>query len=226
MAERPILFSGPMVRAILDGKKTQTRRVLSPQPMTPVARFALVGTGGKSQAAWFGARDAIGNPVMAFAVGKHSVKDDARCPYGEPGSTLWVRERFSFRDHGPIGDPDLDTSECWYWADGNEPTHGNWSKPKPSIHMPRAASRLTLRIVSVRVERLRDISHDDAVAEGVQTVAIAVTHGGEVCGGGAVTAREQFAALWDSINAKRAPWSSNPWVWCIEFERVALSVSA
>jgi hypothetical protein len=220
--ERPILFSGPMVRAILAGRKTQTRRVVKPQPRRD----------GDGPLMW------RTSPYSAVGSFEGRVPDEvlAQCPYGASGDRLWVRETWALLgddDGSPITLDGLQCSagEAWrlYRAD-TQPTKygldllpggahfdGRW---RPSIHMPRWASRLSLEVLSVRVERLQEISEEDAKAEGVQPIAIEVAHLGEVCGGGALTAREQFGALWDTINGDRAPWADNPWVWRVEFRRV------
>lgn len=141
--ERPILFSGPMVRALLDGRKTQTRRVVKPQPPAPVTsayRPFLQTDPGQ----WQG-----------FAEIDHLIHWYGRCPYGIRGDRLWVRETWSLADT-PSG--------YAYAADHLQDTKGwGW---KPSIHMPRRASRLTLEVTEVRVQRLQDISREDAIAEG------------------------------------------------------------
>lgn len=182
--ERPILFSGPMVRAILEGRKTQTRRVKKPQPID---------------------------------LGVIHIVGQIKCPYGQPGDRLWVRETFC---------PDW-CDEVIYRAD--DPTgraardagYSHEPKWKPSIFMPRWASRIDLEVVGIRAERLQEISEDDALAEGCEP-------GGGACSGpmdpveyDGYTASDEFAALWDSINAKRGhSWESNPWVWVVEFKRV------
>ena len=103
-----------------------------------------------------------------------------------------------------------DCSRIWYWADGN-PTEGDWTRPRPSIHMPRWASRILLEIAAVRVERLQDISETDAEAEGIQEIVDAgVDHDG--------TPRDAYRALWGQINGADS-WSANPWVWVVEFNR-------
>lgn len=188
MKERPILFSGPMVRAILDGRKTQTRRVIKGEHTNVFWNSIVVnGYGG-----W---TNEHGSPV--------------RCPYGKPGDRLWVRETFSYRDYGDIGSHDLDKSERWYWADGSQPTHGNWTRPKPSIHMPRWASRITLKITDMRVERLQDISHRDALAEGVD-YDVSKPDGSPL---------QRFQQLWESLNGPES-WIDNPWVWVVEFKHI------
>lgn len=164
MKERPILFSAPMVRAILDGTKTQTRRVIRNPD-----RFSNIRECGRC------------------------------CPYGTKGEHLWVRETWA----DTMGEP----PSAVYRADGERhpSSHMKW---RPAIHMPRWASRITLRIIDARVECLGEISNADAEAEGVK------------CDYSSLSFRDHFGELWDRINGKRAPWRSNPWVWVVQFERV------
>lgn len=189
MKERPILFSGPMVRAILEGRKTQTRRVVKPQPSEPVTWGCIGGKG------------------FGFIAGDEML----RCPYGVPGDRLWVRESFSYdaRWRYEWWQETGERPDIWYWADGN-PTDGDWTKPKPSIHMPRSASRITLEVKSVRVERLQDITPEDAEAEGIDEFMREKKLGGYY-----TTA---FSRLWESINGPGS-WEQNPWVWVIEFSK-------
>lgn len=203
--ERPILFSGPMVRAILDGRKTQTRRVINPQP-------ASAGTPGY----WYPnvPLDGYGKKRgrnLHYAHEGHLRKGLAEdfCRY-KPGDRLWVREGFRYKHASHYKGADRGAQ---YRANGED--HyllgiAAWANPcwQPSIHMPRWASRITLEITGVRVERLQDISQDDAGAEGVQYDHCEFDDNAHA-----------FMALWDSINAKRAPWSSNPWVWVVEFKQ-------
>ena len=188
MKERPIIFSGAMVEAILDGRKTQTRRVLRPQPVSNSQGGALV-------------------PLRPS------------CPYGYIGDKLWVRETWT-----PDGvDKDaaklLKRAPVHYRADGEAPEFLNvkWRSPR---FMPRWASRITLEITDVRVQRLQAISEEDALAEGV------VCNDGSPFIQGIPTTliqqpREEFMHLWDSINAKRGyGWDSNPWVWAIMFRQL------
>lgn len=204
--ERPILFSAPMVRALLAGRKTQTRRVMK-KPPTGVhgLRLAL-----------------------------------ATCPYGRPGDRLWVRETFKAVASGEVKDGYGEVRYGWaYAADATtswakHPTiiHDMTGQPetgpmqfravpwKPSIHMPRKACRLVLEITDVRVQRLQEITEDDAIAEGVD---------GPMCAELAIktpwrdvaapVAVHTYAALWDSINGAGA-WNSNPWVWALTFKVV------
>ena len=208
MKERPILFSGPMVRAILAGTKTQTRRVVKERHIDAAP------------------------PVHFFQYLREN------CPYGQPGDRLWVRETWQ----GPLID-DLDAYRaepsdynkpefCEYAADGgaapefitlDDELVRRW---RPSIHMPRWASRILLEITSVRVERLHEISEADAQAEGVERVVVgsgwrrycdpdSEEVGVPPCG----DARRSFRSLWKYINGAES-WNANPWVWVVEFKRV------
>lgn len=195
MKERPILFSGAMVRAILDGRKTQTRRVVkAPQWVAAEGR----------DLDWSSARPEIidDQPLLFVSQVRKPAPIALACPYGQPGDQLWVRETFAvwgqFRN-GP--------GYC-YRADGDQ-SGVSW---RSSIHMPRAASRITLEVTGVRCERVQDISEADAIDEGMQSPGIPA----------ATTNRAAFAQLWDSINAPRGySWADNPWVWVLEFKRIA-----
>lgn len=210
MKERPILFSAPMVRAILEGRKTQTRRVVKPGPPDGLGMYACLG-------AWrYEGVDYRANEVET-------------CPYGVPGDRLWVRETWQMVD--PLEVPEnrrgsrAPFTGCqgariipWvatYRADG-ELAHERYGDIvwKPSIHMPRWASRITLEITGVRVERLQDISEEDALAEGVHRFDWQDDNG--EC---PATTREAFARLWASINGPDS-WTANPWVWVVEFRRI------
>ncbi|MGV6875881.1 hypothetical protein ACUSIJ_24750 [Pseudochelatococcus sp. B33] len=201
MTDKPILFSAPMVRALIDGRKTMTRRVLKPQPSRRDFRNVSPET-----ARWFH------DPVR----GGMWISDG--CAVGpfksfSPGDRLWVREAFSYDSLDVDRDGLLPP---WYWADGN-PTGGDYTKPRPSIHMPRWASRLTLIVTGVRVERLQDISEEDAIAEGVlcdsdgwRDYLMPQT---QCC----PTAKDSFRTLWNSINGPGA-WEANPWVSVTSFD--------
>jgi hypothetical protein len=199
MADKPILFSGPMVRALLAGTKTQTRRVIeeTAKPMGPGQILIFTG-------AQFGGR------AHRFL------------PRYRDGDRLYVRETFSGH-HGyeVVQAPPRDWSPSdpvWYWADGN-PQDGDWTKPKPGMHMPRWASRLTLTVTDVRVERVQDCSEADALAEGMtQATAEAILSGDEqqVYAATHILAPEArgrilYETIWDQINGDGA-WESNPWV--------------
>ena len=177
MKVRPILFSGSMVRAILDGRKTMTRRVVKKQHIPFVANIL----GGFLDGNW-----------------KHNP-----FPYGRPGDRLWVRETFSYGANGYYFRSDVKQPETVKYA---------W---KPSIHMPRVASRITLEVTGVRVERVQEITEDDAKAEGCDPLV--ESDGSVTCG----RRKTVFAKLWDSINSKRGfGWDKNPWVWVIEFKKI------
>lgn len=195
MTERPILFSGPMVRALLDGRKTQTRRIVKPQPRRdrPDSEYWIWESSQLDAGYCHTSRPAMERIMVT------------RSPYGVPGDRLWVRETFKITEGAPrrAGEAPV---EYIYRADQDYALDGyRW---KPAIHMPRAACRLVLDVVYVRVERLQEISEDDAFDEGCFAL-----------GDASCTARYQFECLWESLNARRAPWSSNPWVWVIEFKK-------
>lgn len=215
MTDKPIIFSGPMVRAILDKRKTQTRRVLKPQPPDDHPRFSgfyIVPAHGKHPEELH-MRFARPEPLP------HLWTD--RCCY-QPGDRLWARESITFNFE----------ADNHYWSADNKGV-GNelhrrlrpitakgvrrfsaTSRTLPSIHMPRWASRLTLYVTDVRVERVQEISEEDARAEGSETV------GGQVSRDPPewdwITAKENFAILWDEINGKGA-WDRNDWVVAVTF---------
>ncbi|HFQ7428304.1 TPA: hypothetical protein ACHSVW_005957 [Pseudomonas aeruginosa] len=201
MKERPILFSGPMVRAILEGRKTVTRRVMKPQPD------------------FLGSMVDPNTPFKTLDAGLHA---RITCPYGKPGDRLWVRESFAecydYCDHPEMpGAPTEHFHLGWHYRADGEPKReeldGFLSHWKPSIHMPRWASRILLEITAVRVERLQDITEDQAIAEGIDT------HPMGFYGNGCITAGGAFLELWESINGD-GRWAANPWVWVVEFKRV------
>ena len=214
MKVRGILFSGSMVRAILDGRKTQTRRVVKPQP-------ELNGTIHHDTPAWWWPtkRSEAGYVHTDWTSLERIMLSD--CPYGVPGDRLWVRETIEFRSHN---------DNFYYCADGKGVGTKIYTRilerglPRSnklsSIHMPRWASRITLEIVGVKVEKLQSISEEDAKAEGVTPKGC--THP-DCYPGSCASSRykPEFAILWDSINGKTHPWASNPWVWVIESRRLA-----
>lgn len=215
--ERPILFSGPMVRALLAGTKTQTRRVVKPQPVS-VGHQPLVSFNQGTPEFSFGPDDRDARGLRWW-----------RCPHGVPGDRLWVREAYSGH-YSWTGLPPrewISASPIWYWANG-DPTEGDWTKPKPGMHMPRWASRITLEITDVRVERLNDISNEDAEAEGCPPCPHcndvgwinSGADGGWQCDapGCGDSYRDQYRRLWESINGTGS-WEANPWVWAVSFVR-------
>lgn len=184
MKERPILFSAPMVRAILDGSKTQTRRIAK----HPLAQAAVRINSYKGQSEF----DCI------FSDGTGGI---IQCPCGIPGDRLWVREAFAQGVEGCPGGISYRADHCDPKGDG--PAHP--MKWRPSGSMPRAASRILLEITDVRVQRLQEISDQDAWAEG--------------CEPNDNYPRAWFQALWDHINGAGS-WDADPWVWAITFRRV------
>lgn len=184
MKARPILMNGAMVRATLDGSKTQTRRVMSERH-----RYHFIEASG----------------------------DLELCPYGVPGDRLYVRETWQHSNHplGPYDDDCLvfyraDYLDDPHGADGEKSPEGRYRTWRPSIHMPRSASRILLEVTAIRVERLQDISEADAWAEG--------------CSQDATWPRDWYLDLWDSLKpAAGFTWADNPWVWVVEFKRIEAS---
>ena len=233
--ERPILFSGPMVRAILDGQKTMTRRVVKWRDLTPGLNLNFTGL-----------------HAYSYTPSTHTLEARVRngwerrssptpCPFGKPGDQLWVRETWAevprhepqtdedlpWRKDGRIlvhaADPQWDGARPFLCADGCL----RWAKPqkwRPSIFMPRWASRILLDITDVRVERLKSISEADAQAEGAEPTPF--DHGSAADRGLDYMPcmeinhphRNGFALLWEQINGKGS-WTANPWVWAITFKR-------
>lgn len=207
---RPILFSGEMVRAILSGRKTQTRRAVKPQP---------------DDGPW---------PNSASHIDWHDLLADigyfvacGHCPYGKVGDLLWVRETWGFSAKLPASTKDEMSWLAYpdlrgYRADGHDGGYC-W---RPSIHMPRWASRITLKVTDIRVERLQEVSEQDAVAEGLASWPSekqpgVVHYGITVPDVWETDPRLTYKRLWDTINGKRGySWASNPWVWVVKFERV------
>jgi len=199
MKEKPILFSAPMVRAILDNRKSVTRRVVK---LSKTLDETL------TESEWR----------------NYYIKNYAKCPYGVPGDRLYVKETFAFITNSSIEDDGL-----FYRADGDFPSHleDELCKWKPSIFMPRWASRINLEITNVRVERVQDISNEDAIKEGIQFIERDKYSSQDFYGVTiddyntyAPNAHTSFMYLWDLINKKKHSWKSNPWVWVVEFKRV------
>lgn len=243
MRERPILFSAPMVRAILEGRKTQTRRVVKQQLRADTAGF-LTGLEVDFLTHW---------PIN----GGDYTGPGISCPYGQPGDRLWVRETWcpANSENGPVV---LFAADCdrRYLVDESYPVDyekypagrsawtawaadvesGSTKDWRPSIHMPRWASRISLEITDVRVERLQDLSEADAIAEGVDPArgvlgdddmmvpAIMSAHDmGNLDKPMMPAAIARFVLLWDSINGKNpgvTNWNANPWVWVVSFRRL------
>ena len=231
MKERPIIFNTEMVKAILDGRKTQTRRVMKPQPVKKDGFWELYGAG------W-----GYDNGTVPCVPG-HSLSE--KNPYGRPGDLLYVRETWKPAEWSADGDDwhivykaggngivaphlfDDEQKELDFWIKLSDeldeaccPMDEGWYlqpidyvKWRPSIFMPKNAARIWLKVKSVRVERVQDISDKESIAEGIPNGAYAVNP------------KTSFRKLWDSINAKRDggiySWESNPWIWVVDFEVVS-----
>ena len=229
MKERGMIFNGEMVRAILDGRKTQTRRIMTVQPESSEfgLRYIAESSLAKDVGMYFWSQsDACGMKVRSkpFA-----------CPYGKPGDRIWVRETWSsdFANYYP-------NDRVWYAADNNrrldievvDGVRGIYSPEsdvhvpfrwRPSIYMPRWASRIQLEITNVGVQRLQDISSGDAVREGICQLPASgrycINPGDQYFGGASRSAKEVYSWLWESSYGEGS-WQANPWVWVIEFKRV------
>lgn len=248
--ERPILFSAPMVRAILDGRKTQTRRALRKQFASDAEPAEVPAT---SPEGW----QISGHSSLWWDDAGACIDDAIRCPYGRPGDRLWVREAwrigawneddgtfaidycdgsrrewihpFATKDEAPDEVfnrlwidccDELNAKRVYPDADGNYrwPPGESPLRWRTSIHMPRWASRILLEVTGVRVERLNDISKDDAMAEGI----VMQPDGGFGLADSThyhfTDPTDSYCSLWESINGAGS-WMENPWVWVVEFRR-------
>jgi len=200
MKERPIIFNGEMVRAILDGRKTETRSVINPQPVSPGDGAYFDAYNGCPQWNWWSTDN------------KQYLTQIIKCPYGKPGDRLWVREKFRYEGHDDV----CYAVGCDCGMEAQKGEKG-W---KPSVHMPRWASRITLEITDVRAERVQEITYDAAIAEGVKYIEH-IDEGGhwESAGFQTDTPVEAFMELWNSINKARGyGWDLNPFVWVGKFK--------
>ena len=221
MTDRPILFSGPMVRAVLSGRKTQTRRVVKPQFFVQVADVRLNASGE-----WCG--HANGEPGIR--------RGWRRCPYGAPGERLWCRETWrpvmeswrGYVEYAAGGENLNVTSDrleslrrlALRFPGARKDRHSEaW---RPSIHMPRWASRLTLEVLGVRVGRLQAITEEDARAEGIPRNDIGRFLPPYPNTAGWMHALDAFPGWWDAITGRRpgCSWEANPWVWVVSFRRL------
>lgn len=184
MKEKGIPFKAPMVRAILNGRKTQTRRIIDPQPTTSLVQ------GVECPEFW--------------SAGKFRLK----CPYGQRGDLLWVKETYTLTQHGkPVYRADSRDADGFLWGSvAADPKGVKW---KPSIFMPRRLSRIALEITGLLVDRLQYISNADCWEEGMCDDTNPESK----------ASRKWFSELWESINGPGS-WDANPWVWVIEFRRV------
>jgi hypothetical protein len=220
MAERPIVFTGESVRSILDGRKTQTRQVVKLREFQRSDTRGYDYTFRDRQLRWHDYRT---DNLLAN-----------RAPY-RIGDRLWVKETF-LQSGGTYLTEWGEQEWTWsggrieYCADGAKPRYlddgRTWMMKRPSVHMWRKISRLTLEVLSVRVERVQDITEEDARAEGVRPTDAAIVFEGKSPGTRlrrdlGMTSRGAFACAWDRIHGKRVPWASAPWVWVIAFRRVS-----
>ena len=204
MNERPIIFSGPMVQAILDGRKTQTRRIMKPKDAYPECIWCR-GQGYEYIEAEYG---------LSGYDYRYPCRCRARkCPYGQPRDLLYVRETWGIQGSTCIGKgtqreffnaPQLKKYSTDYWKTviqykaSGDPCIKWW----PSIHMPKAYARLWLRITNVRVDKLVTIDYNDAIKEGFDSI-------------------DSFKEYWDQLNQKRSySWEQNPWLWVLDFEKI------
>jgi hypothetical protein len=227
--ERPILFNTETVRAILEGRKTQTRRIIKNQLQSD---YEIINDKN-----WYDENTWISRKKTSINPDRYEITSVYKCPYGKVGDILWVRETWA----RAIGREELTPSEMStaieisperfivFKASSKEdthPEHPDWGKKRwnPSIHMPRIASRISLEIINIRVERLNDISEEDAIKEGVKRHL----HGYK-CYNGINTihygvydacfrkAKDSFESLWVSVYGENS-WNWNPWVWVVEFK--------
>jgi hypothetical protein len=205
MASKPILFSTPMVKAILDGREKCTRRVVKPQPPQFVDYFEKRGDGFK---AYMVPGEPCDYPLVK--------------PKYQPGDILWVRETWATVSSGII---EYKATYIEPYTGSTEIDHiGKKITWRPSIHMPRTAARIFLRVTNVRVERVQEITENDAKNEGVKDPYDyqEPSYYDQPHVRGMEINKSAFAGLWDSLNAKRGyGWGTNPWVWVYEFERVS-----
>lgn len=233
MKARPIIFSADMVRAILAGKKTQTRRVVKDAYVLDIAEnhpHIIPDLGTNCEDGTFGFEYVEYGAICGeehLWEPKDTVWQEVKCPYGVVGDQLWVRE--GYRQELNLGyDKDGNWPDTkgmfsyFYKADCSNPEGwgaGVWKSP---LFMPRAASRILLEITAIRVERVQDISEADARSEGITDGGCLSCGNPEPCecSNPKPDARESYIWLWDQINGKKHPWSDNPWVWVVEFKRV------
>lgn len=228
MKEIPILFSTPMVQAILEGRKSQTRRQIKPQAMVDE----------KGRLIWKNAPAGKTKEIEKGLPISYGLKD--YCPYGRPGDLLWARETFrkyckvdefgytrydqeviEFAADNPPMINECDGDGCTMFKKDGTEKFISW---RPSIFLPKEAARIWLQVTDVRVERLQDISEEDAKAEGVEKIDDSIFcwrhYGGKYAG--CSTARNSFQSIWKSINGDES-WNINPWVWVISFNILSTS---
>lgn len=237
MADRPILFSAPMVKALLAGRKVQTRRLIKIEPNGKIIDFVKVATDTKTGRYVYEMKDAVGNHVSIKA-GRHFVEYQYMPPFAV-GDRLWVKEAWRTQEAFDANSPSEICAEfesewgapsmpTFYEADKQCDGHSIelWQQSRPgrlraSMHMPRVASRLTLVVESVKIERLQDISEEDACAEGLGYMWTEENE--EDLDRPVVSARQGFAHIWDSINGEGS-WEQNPWVVAYTFKCIPQNI--
>ncbi len=213
MKELPILFSTPMVRAILDGRKTMTRRVLTPQPEWVFDHWRITGYEGRGE----NRHIAASYPFDPIEYAKPEAKgwfSGSGCPYGKVGDQLWVRESWYSTPNKK--------EFLGYIADDDIP-HNQPYRIRPSIFMFRKFSRIDLEITNVRVEKLNSVSREDAIQEGLIHIPGQIEPDwwqNGISEGNYLSPVKCFADLWDSINGKKYTWESNPFVWVVSFKKL------
>lgn len=211
MTERPIIFSGEMVRTILDERKTQTRRAIKLQP-----EWNYPGNYTRGAVTHFHQLRKSWVTTVGFGAACESWVF-GKCPYGEIGDLLYVREAWAHEPNDCENDPNCGLPSHIYFRE-TEVSNGTFASVahwrwRPSIHMPKWAARIWLILNDVRVEKLQEILPAGVIAEGIQTTLRGYDAESHLY--------EQFRNLWNSLNAKRGyGWDMNPWVWVLEFERV------
>lgn len=201
MTEKPILFTGENVRSILEGRKTQTRRVIKPQPVP-------IGTSAVDRFEYFD--DGLWLPTSKSGKSGIFLPSKYRCPYGTEGNRLWVRENWATTLSG------VPTDGIAYKADypADRAKTIKWKSP---IHMPRWASRITLKVLNIRVERIQQITARECWAEGIERICEPSTKFEK-----SAAALDDFMLLWNRINGPRGfGWDVNPWVWVVEFKKMS-----
>lgn len=204
MKERPILFNTEMVQAILEGRKTQTRRAINLQPPKEYTFYEWVYMTLPTEQVYARFQNKSG------CLGMFTIKS----PYGKVGDKLWVRETWAMKEICPEYSDEAWEEMILYKADYTDKNDIKLTKWKPSIFMPKKYCRIWLEIINIRVERVQDIDQKDAIKEGIKVLPDFKKNYG-------MNARGAFMDLWESINEKRGyGWNKNPWVWVIEFKKL------
>lgn len=224
MKEHPILFSTEMIKAILEGRKTMTRRIMKIQPPvnieSTIYQFATNRTGISDKD--YGKHHWLGLSSKNFCSVLDSGQPYFKCPYGKLGDMLWVRESFAVIGNEVVRDESsgaiIEETPQYVFRGEKQPHIERLYKWKPPIYMPKAAARIWLEITGIRVERLQDISEEDAKVEGAM---LWMYPNGKNAFGEEdfYSARTCFHSLWKSINGPES-WQSNPWVWVVSFRKI------